>query len=268
MRAFDDLQRHRIPIDILCVVHSQNVRHPMEVYNFFKQIGANCLTFLPLVERRPGATVSVTSHSVAPEDWGDFLCRIFDEWIEKDIGRVEIQIFDEVAAAACGREHALCIFRPTCGDIPVIEHNGDFYPCDHFVDADHRLGNIRRTRLTDLIESPALRAFGQSKWDSLPRFCLDCEALQMCNGGCPKDRFLKTPDGQNGLNYLCAGYKRFFNHCMPFFTHLSALSRLSPALQQRSSTPVEQAESHPKPGRNAPCPCGSGRKYKKCCLGK
>ena len=134
-----------------------------------------------------------------------------------------MQIFEEAIATAFGQEHALCIFRKTCGDIPVIEHNGDFFSCDHFVDAEHRLGNIRETPLVELLESPSQRAFGQAKLDGLPRFCKACEVLAMCNGGCPKDRFLRTPDGEGGLNYLCAGYKRFFTHCRPFVAELAAL---------------------------------------------
>ena len=224
MRGYDRLREYQIPLDILCVVHSQNVQHPLRVYDFFKKIGADCLTFLPLVERQTDTETGVTPRSVAPEAWGAFLCSIFDEWIEKDIGRVEVQIFDEVAGTAWGREHALCIFRKTCGDIPVVEHNGDVFSCDHFVDGKHRLGNIRETRLAELIESPTQLGFGRAKWDTLPRYCLSCEVLDMCHGGCPKDRFRQTPDGQAGLNYLCAGYKRFFTHCGPFVAQLSALS--------------------------------------------
>ena len=127
-----------------------------------------------------------------------------------------MQIFEEATRTAFNQEHSLCIFRPTCGNIPVVEHNGDFYSCDHFVDAEHRLGNIRETPLIELLESPAQRAFGQAKSETLPRQCKECEVKAMCNGGCPKDRFLKTPDEEPGLNYLCAGNKRFFTHCQPF----------------------------------------------------
>ena len=178
-----------------------------------------------MVEPQPDIDGAVSSRTVPSEAFGAFLCTIFDEWMSQDIGQVKIQIFEEAAGTALGQEHTLCIFKKTCGDVPVIEHNGDFFACDHFVDKEHHLGNIRETPLVDLIEGPTQRAFGQVKWDTLPRYCLECEVLPLCNGGCPKDRILRTPDGEAGLNYLCAGYKRFFTHCRPFLAELSALRR-------------------------------------------
>jgi uncharacterized protein len=133
---------------------------------------------------------------------------------------------------------------------------------------DHRLGNIRETPLVDFLESPTQRAFGQAKWDRLPRYCQACEVRDMCNGGCPKDRILRTPDGETGLNYLCAGYKRFFTHCQPFVAELSALWRRQSLEQQMLQAQAKGGQATSKSGRNDPCPCGSGRKYKKCCLGK
>ena len=268
MRGYNLLRRYRVPIDILCVVHSHNVQYPTRVYEFFKQIGAPYLSFLPLVELQPAAELGLSRRSVKPDDWGTFLCSIFDEWIRRDIGHVKIQIFEEAVRTAFDQEHSLCIFRKTCGDIPVIEHNGDFFTCDHFVNPEHRLGNIEDTRLVELIESPAQRAFGQSKSNALPHYCLACEVLEMCYGGCPKDRILHTPDGEAGLNYLCAGYKRFFTHCRPFIAQLSALARRQDLEPQTAPAPDTVVGPNPKTGRNAPCPCGSGRKYKKCCLGK
>ncbi len=268
MRGYNLLQQHRIPMDILCVVHSHNVQFPIQVYTFFKQIGAQYLTFLPLVERQPVADLGADRRSVTPDDWGTFLCNIFDEWIRQDIGQVKIQIFEEAVSTAFDQEHALCIFRKTCGDIPVMEHNGDVFSCDHFVSPEHRLGNIQETPLVELIESPELKSFGKLKSDTLPRYCLTCEVLEMCNGGCPKDRILHTPDNETGLNYLCAGYKRFFTHCRPFIEELSTLSHHQNLEQQVAPSPSSMAGTTPKTGRNAPCPCGSGRKYKKCCLGK
>jgi uncharacterized protein len=224
MRGYDLLRRYRIPMDILCVVHSHNVRYPARVYRFFKHIGARYLSFLPLVEQQSDAESGVSRRSVRPDDWGIFLCSIFDEWVRRDIGQVAIQTFEETLRTVFDQEHAVCIFRKTCGDIPVIEHNGDLFACDHYVTPKHRLGNIRETHLAELIESPAQRAFGESKSNTLPRYCLSCEVLAMCHGGCPKDRILHTPDGETGLNYLCAGYKRFFTHCQPFIAELSAQS--------------------------------------------
>jgi uncharacterized protein len=269
MGGYRLLQQHQIPFDILCVVHAENAPHPTEVYRFFKQIKAPYIGFLPLVEPQPDRECGGVSRRTVPaEAWGDFLCAIFDEWKSQDIERVKVQIFEEVARTALGQEQALCIFRKTCGDVPVVEHNGDFFSCDHFVDMEHRLGNIRDRSLVDLLESPAQTAFGQAKWDTLPRCCQACEVLDMCGGGCPKDRILPTPEGQAGLNYLCAGYKRFFTHCQSFVKELSALwGRQSPE-QQAPSAPAKVRQADPKTGRNDPCPCGSGRKYKKCCLGK
>jgi uncharacterized protein len=261
LSGYELLRKHRIPCDVLCVVHAQNVLHPREVYRFFKQIKAASIGFLPLVEPRADLDEGVSPSTVPSESFGTFLCTIFDEWTSQDIGQVRIQIFEETAATALGQEHTLCIFKKTCGDVPVIEHNGDFFACDHFVNREHHLGNILETRLVDLIESPAQRAFGQLKRDTLPRYCLECDVLNLCNGGCPKDRILRAPDGEAGLNYLCAGYKRFFTHCRPFLAELTALRRPSPRA-------AVHAPVHPAVGRNDPCPCGSGKKYKKCCMGK
>ena len=222
MRGFEVLKRHKVPADILCVVGSHNAGRPAEIYGFFKTIGASYVTFLPLVERDPGGPGGVSPETVPAEAWGDLLCAVFDEWQAGDIGRVKVQIIEEAARTAFGQEHSLCIFRPVCGDIPVIERNGDFYACDHYADPEHRFGNIRETPLAELLDSPAQRAFGQAKLDSLPRVCRDCEVLAMCNGECPKNRFVPAPDGEPGLNYLCAGYKKFFAHTRPFVAAVAA----------------------------------------------
>ena len=223
MNGYEWLQKFDISNDILCVVNSFNVRYPKRVYQFFKEIGATFVSFLPLVESLSELDNTVSSRSVPALAFGDFLCTIFDEWIEEDIGSIKIQIFEEALRTAFGQDHSLCIFRKTCGDIPVIEHNGDFYTCDHFVDTEHRLGNIIETPLAELLDSLVQRAFGQNKLDLLPRYCRECEVRAMCNGECPKNRFLNTPDGEIGLNYLCAGYKRFFNHFRPFVDDVAAV---------------------------------------------
>jgi uncharacterized protein len=268
MQGYKLLRQHKIPVDILCVVHAGNVQYPSQVYRFFKQIKAQYVGFLPLVEKQPDVEGGVSHRTASPEAFGTFLCTIFDEWVRHDIGRVIVQIFEEAIRTARGQEHALCIFRKTCGDVPVIEHNGDFFSCDHFVDPEYRLGNIRQTPLVELLESPAQRAFGQAKKDTLPGYCQTCEVLVMCNGGCPKDRILQTPDGEAGLNYLCAGYKHFFIYCRPYVAKLAALWRARKPLEQMMQL-VRAADVQPSSqvGRNDPCPCGSGRKYKKCCLG-
>jgi uncharacterized protein len=225
MLGYRLLRRHRVNTDILCVVNAHNVRFPLKVYRFLKKIDAQYITFLPMVEPQTGAEGGVSPISVPAEAWGAFLCAVFDEWRDRDIGRVKVQIFEEATRTAFNQEHSICIFRPTCGDIPVVEHNGDFYSCDHYVDVEHRLGNIVETPLVELLESPAQRAFGRAKLEALPRYCRGCEVRAMCNGGCPKNRFLETPDGEPGLNYLCAGYRRFFNHCRPFVSEVAALWR-------------------------------------------
>jgi len=268
VRGYELLQQHQIYCDILCVVNDHNVQYPTEVYRFFKKINAHYLTFLPMVEPQFEAKGGVSPLTVPAEAWGNFLCTIFDEWISQDIGRIKVQIFEEAARTAFGQKHSLCIFRPTCGDVPVIEHNGDFYSCDHFVDAEHRLGNIRETPLVDLLESPEQRAFGQAKLKTLSRYCQECEVRAMCNGECPKNRFIRTPDGDEGHNFLCAGYKRFFTHCQPFVTEVAAQWHRQTSKQQMEPGQSTEARTSLKVGRNDPCPCGSGLKYKKCCLGK
>jgi len=209
----------------------------------------------------------VSPRTVPAEAFGAFLCAIFDEWVRQDIGRIMVQIFEEAARPAYGQDHSLCIFRSTCGDVPVLEHNGDFFSCDHFVTPEHRLGNLCETPLLALLENPAQRSFGRAKLDQLPRYCRECTVLALCNGGCPKDRILQTQDGETGLNYLCAGYKRFFQHCRPYMTRLAALRRAGqPPERLMEMVQAQDVKGVPKAGRNDPCPCGSGRKYKRCCL--
>jgi uncharacterized protein len=267
MQGYRLLRQHKIPVDILCVVHAQNVQYPLQVYRFFKEIKAQYLSFIPLVELQPSAESWVSPRTTPADAFGIFLCTIFDEWVRQDIGRILVQIFEEAARPAYGQDHSLCIFRTTCGDVPVLEHNGDLYSCDHFVTPEHRLGNIRETPLLALLESPVQRAFGQAKLDKLPRYCRECEVRAMCNGGCPKDRILHTAEGEAGLNYLCVGYKHFFTHARPYVARLADLRRAGqPPERLMSMVQAEDGKARPRAGRNDPCPCGSGRKYKKCCL--
>lgn len=214
LRGYQLLKQFEIPCEILCVVSAENVVHPLEVYHFFKQLNAEYLTFLPLVELQSGKKVS--ERSVPAKTFGLFLCTIFDEWKANDIGTIKIQIFEEALRSAFHLEHSLCIFKKTCGRVPVVEYNGDFYSCDHYVNAENLIGNIVTTSLDQLLENPKQQAFGRNKEDLLPEYCKKCEVLELCNGACPKDRFIDTPDGEPGLNYLCEGYRIFFNHCKPF----------------------------------------------------
>ena len=208
------LREYGINAEILCVVNAYNVRHPIVVYDFFKMLGSGYITFLPLVEKNDNDIV--TEKSVPAFEFGLFLSAIFDEWIKKDIGTVKIQIFEEALRTAFNQEHTLCIFKERCGGVPVIEHNGDFFSCDHFVDKNHRLGNINEQDLEYLLNHNVQNAFGNEKLNSLPQYCLQCDVRKMCNGECPKYRFIISPDGEPGLNYLCEGYQYFFKHCKPF----------------------------------------------------
>ena len=217
------LHKHRINTEVLCVVSSFNSGNPLEVYRFFKQLDIRFMTFLPLVAKLPGSTFSATPESVRPEDFGSFLSSVFDEWLADDIGKIKVQIFEEALRTAFCQDHTLCIFKENCGRVPVVEFNGDFYSCDHYVDRDHRLGNIMTGRLSDFIEDERQIAFGRVKSGTLPQYCLNCEVKEMCNGECPKNRFIKTPDGEDGLNYLCNGYRQFFKHCRPLTETVAAV---------------------------------------------
>ena len=188
-----------------------------------------------------------------------------------DIGKIFIQIFDVSLEAWLGYMPSLCIFNETCGNAMAIEHNGDLYSCDHYVSPEYHLGNIEETPMTEMVNSPFQRKFGTDKRDTLPQYCLDCEVRFVCNGGCPKNRFIKTPTGEKGLNYLCAGYKMFFKHIdRPMKLMADALRA---GRRADSIMPLMREEKKPQTveqsvGRNSPCPCGSGKKYKQCCLRK
>jgi uncharacterized protein len=216
MASYRNLRKQNILTEILCVVHSGNMNSAIEVYRFFKEIGVRFITFLPLVIKDELSPRSINEKSVTPEGFGSFMISVFNEWVSKDIGKIKVQLFEEAARTAFKQQHTLCIFREECGGVPVVERNGDFYSCDHFVDSNHLIGNIKKTSLTELLDGERQRSFGKAKRDTLPGYCLKCEVLSMCNGECPKNRFISTPDGEEGLNYLCSGYRKFFNHCKPW----------------------------------------------------
>jgi uncharacterized protein len=223
LEGLNILKKFGVHTELLCVVNADNVPYPSEVYRFFKSLDVPYMTFLPLVERIPGSQQNVSGASVDPQAFGEFLCAIFDEWVRHDIGKIKIQIIEEAIRTAFDQDHTLCIFKKTCGGVPVIEQNGDFYCCDHYVDPEHRIGNIRDTALGPLLEHPRQKAFGQAKWDSLPDYCRQCEVLSMCHGECPRNRFIYTPDGEGGLNYLCQGYRRFYSHIRPFVDEVARI---------------------------------------------
>ena len=214
--GYELLRKYNVQTELLTVVSGVNVNFPAEVYRFLKQLGSIYITFLPLVERDHLSESGASNISVPSEAFGVFLSTIFDEWADEDIGRIKIQIFEEAARTAFNQEHTLCIFKKSCGSVPVVEHNGDFYSCDHYVDKEHLVGNINEISLAEMLDSDRQKEFGQAKLVDLPEFCLGCEVRDMCNGECPKNRFIHTPAGEPGLNYLCAGYRRFFNHIKPF----------------------------------------------------
>ena len=259
MQAWQHLNRFGVTTDILCVVNAANVGYPDAVYDFFKEMGARYIGFLPIVREDRQSSSGVSAQSVPRGAFGEFLATVFDRWKKEDIGKVLVQIFEEVARTALGQEHSLCIFRPTCGNFPVVERNGDFYACDHFVHPDYLMGNICQAPISSLLGSRGQKAFGQAK-RRLPDACRICDVLAFCNGGCPKDRFVPPKTGSVAENYLCADYKLFFRHCLPFATALKQQYH-----RQQESNSAKRAN---KVSRNAPCPCGSGKKYKKCCMMK
>jgi uncharacterized protein len=282
-RGLEALQRHQVDYNVLVVVHRHNGDHGRRIYRFFRQAGVRHLQLIPLVEplgNRACVGVGgqpadmVNARSVLPEQYGEFLSAIFDEWVYHDVGRVFVQIFDEALASWLGREPSLCVFRRRCGRALAIEHNGDVYSCDHFVEPDYRLGNIHQLPLVELADSPRQRQFGEAKETSLPGYCRQCDVRFACHGECPKNRILHTPDGEPGLNYLCAAYQRFFRHIDPVMRAMADEVRAgrSPAgVMHRLRAARQAAESASQPSdalapqRNAPCPCGSGRKFKHCC---
>jgi uncharacterized protein len=273
VRAVHLLQKHKVEINILCTVNRKNADHPLEVYRFFRdELKARYIQFIPIVERDNETGYQegnkVTDRSVQSEQFGRFLIQIFDEWVKKDVGNTFVLNFDGALAGWLAMAGTVCIFGPTCGLGMALEHNGDLYSCDHFVEPDYYLGNILKTSMIDLVGSEKQRRFGQDKKDSLPRYCRECEVLHICNGECPKNRFLETPDGEQGLNYLCPGYKAFFKHAdkpMRIMANLIRRNRLASevmAILAREETDLKAKLA--KAGRNDPCPCGSGKKVKKC----
>ena len=283
MRGIEVLKRHKVDFNTLTAVHRTNADSPLEVYRFLKENGSGYMQFIPIVERMAhevtgeglrlispdfAGPAKVAPWSVEPRQFGRFQCAIFDEWVRKDVGRFFVQLFDISLELWVGMEASLCIFRKTCGAALAIEHSGDLYSCDHFVYPENRLGNIMESSLVSLVGSAQQQRFGEAKESALPQYCRKCDVRFACNGECPKHRFLDTPDGEPGLNYLCAGYKMFFHHVdlyMRFMAEELAEQR-APANVMRWVAAREAEDKQGRPGRNDPCPCGSGKKFKHCCL--
>lgn len=240
MRGIDMLNRHGVEWNAMAVVNDCNVGHPLEFYNFFKEIDCRYLQFTPVVERiapdglasaDDGGSCALAPFSVTPQAWGEFLCAVFDQWVRCDVGQMFVQIFDAILANTAGVEPGLCSMGRTCGHAGVIEHNGDLYSCDHFVFPRYKLGNIRNKTIFEMMNSDRQIEFGQNKRDALPGQCKSCRWLRLCNGECPKNRFAVTADGEPGLNYLCEGYRRFFEHTAPAmaFMHGELMAGRPPA---------------------------------------
>ncbi len=280
------LKKHEVEFNTLTVLQNHNAAHPLEIYRFLRDEGSGFMQFIPIVERSANepdedglelvdptfaGKALVTRWSVGSTQYGRFLCRIFDEWVRNDVGRVFIQMYDIALGAWMGQDPSLCIFAKTCGKALIIEHNGDLYSCDHFVYPDYRLGNVHEESIRDMVDSPLQTKFGQDKADTLPQYCVECDYRFACNGGCPKQRFTRTPQGEGGLNYLCKGYKMFFSHVDPYMRFMAnELGRGQPAANvmewvRHMDAQKEAARQKIDPGRNDPCPCGSGQKYKRCC---
>jgi uncharacterized protein len=267
------LQKHEVPFNILATVHAANAGHPLEVYRFFRDtVGAQFIQFIPIVVRDHDSSQQdgkrVSALSVTGRQYGAFLNAVFDEWVHRDVGRVFVQTFDAALAAWMGRRPGLCVFEPTCGTALVIEHNGDVYACDHFVEPEYRRGNIATASLADVVRSAPQRAFGQAKREALPHCCRECAVRFACNGGCPKNRLLCSDDGEPGLNFLCEGYKAFFTHIdrpmRMMAEELSAGRAPANVMLRLAREEVALQQQMARARRNDPCPCGSGKKFKYC----
>lgn len=310
MNGVNLLKKHGTDFNTLTVVNRANSYHALKVYNFLRQIGSQYIQFIPLVERLPETelpdpkstddtvwplsvrgiqldlaappipgqpvdpTSTVTDWSVEPIAYGEFLCTIFDEWIRRHVGQTFVQLFDMALGQWAGYGSSMCYFAPRCGSQLAIEHNGDVYSCDHYVYPRYKLGNIMNTSLGAMVQSPEQVKFGNDKFDTLPKYCRQCSVRWVCNGECPKHRFIRTPDGEEGLNYLCAAYKRFFTHIDgPMKAMASLIQSGRPAalvmnILREKEHPQKYRAGRQSIGRNDPCPCGSGKKYKKCCGAK
>ena len=282
MRGIGTLKCNGVEFNTLTTVHRGNADHPIEVYRFLKENGSGFMQFIPIVERIArqitsdglqlispdfGGEAQVAPWSVEPRKFGSFLCTIFDEWVRKDVGRYYVQLFDVSLEIWAGMEASLCVFRRQCGSSLAIEHSGDLYSCDHYVYPQNRLGNIMESPLQALVDLEQQHRFGEAKETTLPRHCHECDVRFACNGECPKHRFIKTPDGEPGLNYLCAGYKMFFHHVDPYMRFMAAelAAHRPPANVMRWAVSQDAQAAFQKAARNDPCPCGSGRKFKHCC---
>jgi uncharacterized protein len=284
MKGLAVLRRNGVEWNALTTVHAASQNRGREIYRFLRdECGARFMQFIPIVERATPATLPmanagwgravrdrplytqdgsmVTERSVSPGGYGRFLIDVFEDWVRRDVGEVYVQMFDVALANWYGEPPGLCVHAETCGLALALEHTGDLYSCDHFVEPGYKLGNIREKKMIDLIVTPQQTEFGLAKRDTLPKFCLECDVRFACHGGCPKDRFTRTPDGEPGLHYLCPSYKAFFGHIRPAMEQMCGLLRAGQAPAQVAG---RYARADAKRGRNEACTCGSGRKWKRC----
>lgn len=256
------LQQHSVDWNALTTVHAANADRGLEVYRFLRDdLGASFLQFIPIVERGSTDAGEVAAYSVPAEGYGRFLVDVFEEWIRHDVGDVFVQMFDVALAQWVGVPPSLCVHAQTCGTALALEHTGDLYSCDHFVDPEHLLGNINEQQMLDLVASPRQRAFGQDKRDTLPRQCLECSVRFACNGGCPKDRFVRDRYGEPGLNYLCPSYTLFFTHIDRRMQQMARMLRGG-----RDATNIRRLVRAEDGRRLAddPCPCGRETPWARC----
>ncbi|MCO5186016.1 MAG: anaerobic sulfatase maturase [Anaerolineae bacterium] len=270
MRGLRLLQKHGVEYNVLTTVNRVNADYPLEVYRFLRdEVGTTWMQFIPVVERinDDGLTLyqegsQVSDRSVGAEQFGRFLSVIFDEWVNNDVGTIFVQTFEAALRNWLGMgSSGMCVFNQTCGTGLAIEHNGDLYACDHFVEPNFFLGNIKESHMIELVASPQQVKFGQDKLDTLPQYCMECAVRFACHGECPKNRFIDTPDGEPGLNYLCAGFKQFFHH-IDF--HMKLMGGLLQRGREAKEVMAISKQVFSNAGRNDPCPCSSGRKFKQC----
>ena len=294
MKGLELLVKHQVEFNTLSVVNDYNAQYPLETYRFLKSTGSRYMQFTPVVERIATDVPESAMHllagsdqtenrlapwSVKALDYGRFMCKIFDDWVLHDVGVYFVPTFDSILANRAGSMTSICVYAETCGHAGAIEHNGDVFACDHYVFPKYKLGNIHTDTLMSMMYSPRQMEFGQAKRNTLPQYCRDCEYLSACNGECPKNRIIKTPTGETGLNYLCSGLKLFYAHVAPYMDFMAEeLANERPpanvmawARERIKYKPVINAAPVAKPVMqiairpNDPCPCGSSKKYKHCC---
>jgi uncharacterized protein len=255
LRGLEALQRHGVEYNTLTCVQRHNGNQPENIYRYLRGLGSRHMQFIPIVER--SAEGGLSERSVHPRQFGRFLEAIFDRWLDGDVGEVFVQHLEMMLGIVLGLPSSLCVHAETCGRFIAMEHNGDVFSCDHFVEPEHLLGNLTEEPLSRLLDSPQADRFGADKRTGLPGHCRRCRHLRYCNGGCPAHRIDRAPGGEPGLNHLCEGYRLFYRHTLPTFEAMAECLRAGrPARDWRRQAPVS---------RSAPCPCGSGRKFKRCC---